>query len=797
MSNYIKSVKRAQSAGYRNIEQKPQSKENFAQIIPLIFKIFNYYSLNSEYLSYNQYKTFLSDISICDSKTLTIDYLSLLFRSFSNKEEMITFNQFVEIIMKISNLKYPENFKKDPKNAISLFFHTFLNPILILLVDKNNYDKKDNEFYVESINLNNEEYSFNNLSNHKLIISKISSLLTKEIIEKNYLLFLKIYQKYFCFENLKISKSQKNHLSQRAFIKVMTDFNISPNYLSNKQIEDIYNRLIDNMDYTKNILEKLINVNLCNNDGMWFTLYLFIAGIYLISVFNTLITNYNENRDKKIWEIFVNNNDSQAFENIIKVFYKSSNLNNVMPEDIQKVQLEILNNKKQSEEFKNSEKIDKINKNNETAKFSSNKNNLNIKNNKRAKSKSKTTITKSKTLSNKLKNNIHYKFINSMDNTMNGKQKSSFMNLELDISSKISGNPNESKKIVDIAPLIVKRYSKQLITVYKYYSEMYYETIFSIYMTQNGFINFIKDLNLLDPDNLQENINNLPLTQKFMLQNQVLNLLNYSAINFIFSKFSSNPSIIGKKQIGNKRINFVNFIYLILCLANKIYNPKFSNISFSDKLFSYDDLTNGEYPIKFAFTFVEFYIKPLYQNILPFMESDNLDMNNINNLIENETTGPFIEKVISLFIRLLKCYTDNKDYVDYSQYFKFLSDFGIFPEMVQRTKMIKIFINFIENFDELFLLHGNNKVVLDIEACAQAILYIGVGSSDMNDICNLEYSLLNFFQKIAQSNKLGKICVDNFQNSLQKDFLNLFYALKKQIIGEKKRCKSVSSFHNF
>ena len=145
-----------------------------------------------------------------------------------------------------------------------------------------------------------------------------------------------------------------------------------------------------------------------------------------------------------------------------------------------------------------------------------------------------------------------------------------------------------------------------------------------------------------------------------------------------------------------------------------------------------------------------------------------------------------VYKIIPLFIRILKCYNDNKDYVEYSQYFKCLSDFNIFPDFVQRTKMIKIFINFIDDFDDIFLLQGNNKIVSQIEECAFGILYIALGGSDSINITtdDIEIKLLNFMQVIAQSQNLGKISILNLRNTLQKDFLNTFYEIQNYILGE-------------
>ena len=801
--NYLKNSKYKENQ--RKTNNKQQQNEDINDIIYLLKNIFNHYSKNALYLSNNQFKLFLIEASILDHK-LSPEYSDTLFYSSSNAKDCINFNSFFELIIKISKIKFPEQYKENNTKALFLFFQKYLSP----LIDIYQNPKKEN---CKSKNQNsNDSLSVNDI-NHKLIISKISSLLTKEIIEENYLLFLKIYQKYFCFENLKISRIQKNHLSQRAFIKSMEDFNISPEYLNSDQIENIFNRIIDNRDYTENIMNNLINIDLCNNDGMWFTLFHFVVGIYLISIFNVIISNYDENNPNNIWEIFIHNKDSDAFENIIKLIYKSPNLKNVMPEEIKKMQMEILEFKSKgfnnNDEEKNNQSLNGSNAFNKILNLNKEKENKNSDNSKYIINEKENI--KNKTSSNYYSNNSKQNTLKSNKSTTPYKNRllSNFVNNRLkknksftiknnkrnissiiDLSSKKSENPNELLSYTEIAPLIVKKYKKQLISVYKYYSELYFETIFSIYMTQNGFINFIKDLKLLENNSNQINYQNLPGHQKFLIQKKRANLLNFSTINLIFSKFSSVPTGVsylkGKNKSGNKRINFLNFIYIILNLANKIFNPKFNNTNYDDKYFSYDQLTSTKFPLKFGYNFVAIYINPLYKDILPVIEEDNFNLNNLKVILENERLNLIGRKIIPLFIRILKNHNDNKEYIGYSQYFKCLSDFNIFPDFVQRTKMIKIFINFIENFDEIFLLQGNNKIVSPVENCAYGLLYIGIGGNDTgNIICdNNEIKLLNFMQKIAQSENLGKLSILNLRNTLQKDFLNTFFEIQNFILGD-------------
>ena len=695
----------------KNINKEKNNCQDNFDIIDKIKEIFNHFSNNSKYLSNNNFKLFLIESSLLDDFKITPEYSNILFYSFSSAKNCISFQSFCKLIIKIASIKFPDKFKENQENALFLLYEVYLKPLtkiyhVLNTENSNKSEKKDDNI-------------FKNINN-KLILQKIVSRITKEIIEKNYLLFLKIYQKYFCFENLKISNSQKNHLSQKAFGKVLYDFNISPSYINSELTEKIFNLIMNNKDYILNILNNFINIEICNNDGMWFTLFHFIIGLYLTSIMSIVIKNYDKNEPDNIYEIFLNNNDSKAFENFLLLFYKSTNIKTVMDEEIKKIQFEILNKEIDNEDDK-----------------------------------------------------IDISFNNDISPILKKSHISEF-------------NSKDSLNYSEMIPIILNKYKKQLISIYRYYSELFFETNFSVYMTQNGFISLIKDMNLLlNKEDIPKNYKNMPPHQKFLLESKYINFISFTAINIIFSKFSSIQS--QKNKSSNQKINFIGFINSILIFANKIYNPKFNKISFDDKLFSYDELINSKCQIKYGFNFINEYLNPLYSNISLNLEEDNFTMDNLMIILKNEKLNYIANKIIPLFIRILKFYNDNKEYIEYFQYYKCLSEFNIFPDFVQRKKMIKIFINFIKDFDNTYLLKGNNKVVSEVKSCAYGILLIGLDIEDSGDIKSndLEIKLFNYIHKIAQSENLGKISIINIKNNLQKDFLKSLNEIHDYLFNDK------------
>ena len=695
----------------KNINKEKNNCQDNFDIIDKIKEIFNHFSNNSKYLSNNNFKLFLIESSLLDDFKITPEYSNILFYSFSSAKNCISFQSFCKLIIKIASIKFPDKFKENQENALFLLYEVYLKPLTkiyhVLNTENNNKSEKKDDNIFKNIN-------------NKLIIQKIVSRITKEIIEKNYLLFLKIYQKYFCFENLKISNSQKNHLSQKAFDKVLYDFNISPSYINSELTGKIFNLIMNNKDFIINIMNNFINIKICNNDGMWFTLFHFIIGLYLTSIMSIVIKNYDKNEPDNIYEIFLNNNDSKAFENFLLLFYKSTNIKTVMDEEIKKIQFEILNKEIDNEDDK-----------------------------------------------------IDISFNNDISPILKKSHKSEF-------------NSKESLNYSEMIPIILNKYKKQLISIYRYYSELFFETNFSVYMTQNGFISLIKDMNLLlNKEDIPKNYKNMPPHQKFLLESKYINFISFNAINIIFSKFSSIQS--QKNKSSNQKINFIDFINSILIFANKIYNPKFNKISFDDKLFSYDELINSKCQIKYGFNFINEYLNPLYSNISSNLEEANFTMDNLMIILKNEKLKYIANKIIPIFIRILKFYNDNKEYIEYFQYYKCLNEFNIFPDFVQRKKMIKIFINFIKDFDNTYLLKGNNKVVSEVKSCAYGILLIGLDIEDSGDIKSndLEIKLFNYIHKIAQSENLGKISIINIKNNLQKDFLKSLNEIHDYLFNDK------------
>ena len=711
-------------------------------------EIFNLYSNNQKYLTNIQYLQFLSDAQLIDNDNLSIKNSNIIFYSFTKAKNNLNFQSFCDLIIKLTEIKFQEEFMINQSTTLSKFISIYIIPLIQILKSSLSSSK----------------------INYQLLILKLTSLLNKEIFEENYLLFAKIYLKYFCFEKLTISNKQKDHLSSRAFIRIMNDFEICPSYITIEQLNDVYQNIILNKDFILETMIKSINYEMCCNEGSFFTLFHFMASFYLLAVNNILLTN-NEEEKNNLWLIFAKGSDSEALNTIIQLFYKSENLKNIMPNEINQAE----------KEYK---KINDSNENNIEENIENNEKNNNNEMNKSNNELSQISQNKLNSSNNDLSKKNFEKYIIKSNRNL----EDSLENEKLKSISK-EGN-NKIFKVKQMFPEILKKYYNILTSIYKFYSELFYETIFSIYMTQNGFIKFIKDMGLESSnynqiENSKVNESNKKLTELYLDNKLKANLLSFSTLNFYFSKFSSNSKGIIQKN-NNKRIDFENFVYMILCLSNKIYNPQFNSISYENKSFPIEMLLMSEFPIKYANEFIDNYVIPLYSDVRSFIEEESFSFENLNLLLDSMKN--YIDKITSLLIKILKVYSDGKDYIDYSQYFKMLSEFEIFPNLISRTKMIKIFIHFIEDFDDKYVIKGNNKIILSIERCSKAILYIGIDNNNKQNIENNEIliKLIYFLEKLGQTKGLKSVSLKSGNVSIQKDFIKIVQQIKNKITSNEK-----------
>lgn len=247
-------------------------------------------------------------------------YADILFFAGSKSKNSIDFNNFCDIIMKITEIKTPMDFIKNEIISLNNLLNEYLFPLLNKIYKGCSLKKESLTGFYNSTNNNKKGLAVScHLDYTNLILKLTNNLEIKETIQKHIFLLMKIYKKYFPWENLKIPYEKKAALSERGFLRFCKDFEINPNLISLIKLNEIYtNSTLNN---------KLIN-SICVNFfeenqifGEHFMIFNFVICVYLISIQGLLIKNsaqsnnnsnrnsYSSNFRRKSKENFNSNNN--------------------------------------------------------------------------------------------------------------------------------------------------------------------------------------------------------------------------------------------------------------------------------------------------------------------------------------------------------------------------------------------------------------------------------------------------------------------------------------------------------
>ena len=141
----IKTLKNSKSKEKQKKENPLSFEINTKDIIYQFKDIFNHYSNNKTYLSNNQYKIFLVEASLLDN-IFTPQYSETLFYSYSNAKDSINFKSFLDLLFKLSEIKFPKQYKDNKTQALFLFFDIFINPLIDIY--KNDNKPKQKKKYI-------------------------------------------------------------------------------------------------------------------------------------------------------------------------------------------------------------------------------------------------------------------------------------------------------------------------------------------------------------------------------------------------------------------------------------------------------------------------------------------------------------------------------------------------------------------------------------------------------------------------------------------------------------------------
>jgi hypothetical protein len=260
---------------------KPMTKYSKEEIIHYIHLIFlnysSYFPKKQQYLMTNEnLMKCIKNCKIIPNKIKSYE-LDILVKKVCSKSTLITYDDFMTILIKVAQKIFPKEYQKDKSQATNFFFHNIFlvyNDIIF-----------DNSIPLKDL----LKYQYSSLVNLINIIPDDS-----QILILNSLLYTlnEIYEKYFiynmvCFPNKSYCIYDNGNLN--CLFNFCRDFEILPFIFSETQVVTYYNLVVDNKELFKFIDDTEENKdnkeNNNNGDTNLFTFNNFILFFVHLSTF--------------------------------------------------------------------------------------------------------------------------------------------------------------------------------------------------------------------------------------------------------------------------------------------------------------------------------------------------------------------------------------------------------------------------------------------------------------------------------------------------------------------------------
>ena len=240
---------------------------------------------NSEYnkskdcymMSKTNFLNILKPLNIIKSQLILVE-IDLIYDSISAKKSMIIYSQFNQILMKIIQKLYPEQYSMSPQLTITYFINKLIKYYNLFFENKIPKDYLYKYQYNSIVKLMQASPNENQL----YLISQIILTINE------------IYEKYFTYE---LDKNQENiNKSSENLVNFCRDFEVVPQIINSTQAMTYYNLIIHIEQLYNFFKDALKNKKICKNKGKIFTLYHFILFILHMSLYT-----YTKIFESKTW----------------------------------------------------------------------------------------------------------------------------------------------------------------------------------------------------------------------------------------------------------------------------------------------------------------------------------------------------------------------------------------------------------------------------------------------------------------------------------------------------------------
>ena len=218
-------------------------------------------------MSKTNFLNILKSLNIIKSQLILVE-IDLIYDSISGKSTMIIFPQFNQILIKIIQKIYQEQYMNSPQLTINYFINKLVQHYNLF------FENKIPKDYLY-------KYQYNSIVQLIQILPNENQIL---ILNQVILTINKIYEKYFIYE----FDNNKEYLykSSESLVNFCRDFEIIPKIINSTQAVTYYNLIIHIEKILKNFMESINTKKICKNKGKIFTLYHFLLFLMHMSLYS-------------------------------------------------------------------------------------------------------------------------------------------------------------------------------------------------------------------------------------------------------------------------------------------------------------------------------------------------------------------------------------------------------------------------------------------------------------------------------------------------------------------------------
>ena len=293
--------------GRQNVRK--YTKDEIISNTNAIFIYHAFYNKSTEeyLLSYKSFIKIIKKLNIVPF-SLSVNDIYILIKSICGKSNSINYDQFIEILLKITERIYPYEFSQEAKLIINYFFHNLFVSFSFIISEVTELHEK----------------SVGNKDSYRNLMSFVGRNPTKSqilVIENVSGTVIEIYKMYFDCE-IKVEKLARKELIGQRMIKsthenslkslllFAKEFEVLPYIVNETQVVTYFN-LVINQELYYNFFGD------CNNLGFLFTVNHFILFLIHMSYYN-YCKFYDENIDNNCCENYNKNDINIDNDNIIK-----------------------------------------------------------------------------------------------------------------------------------------------------------------------------------------------------------------------------------------------------------------------------------------------------------------------------------------------------------------------------------------------------------------------------------------------------------------------------------------------